>query len=101
NDDDEEDRRGQDRGRARGNRRLTASHPKGSAMPRQIIGAAFMSLDGVIQAPGAPEEDRSSGFPHGGWWEPQFDETLGQFISALFEPPFDLLLGRRTYDIFA
>ena len=70
-------------------------------MPRQIIGAAFMSLDGVIQAPGAPEEDRSSGFPHGGWWEPQFDETLGRFISALFEPPFDLLLGRRTYDIFA
>jgi dihydrofolate reductase len=70
-------------------------------MPRQVIGAAFMSLDGVIQAPGAPEEDRSGGFPYGGWWQPQFDDTLDEALTSLFARPFDLLLGRRTYDIFS
>lgn len=70
-------------------------------MPRKIIGAAFLSLDGVIQAPGGPDEDPSDGFPYGGWWASQFDEALGAKIGSLFEGPFDLLLGRRTYDIFA
>jgi dihydrofolate reductase len=70
-------------------------------MPRKIIGAAFLSLDGIMQAPGGPEEDRSGGFAYGGWWEPQSDEELGRKIGALFDRPFDLLLGRRTYDIFA
>jgi dihydrofolate reductase len=68
---------------------------------RRIIGAIFVSLDGVIQAPGAPEEDRTGGFEHGGWlrqfWDDESDEGLG----TLFTEPFDLLLGRRTYDIFA
>jgi dihydrofolate reductase len=68
---------------------------------RRIVGAVFVSLDGVIQAPGHPDEDRSGGFDLGGWLAPFFDEAVGERIDALFTPPFDLLLGRRTYDIFA
>jgi dihydrofolate reductase len=61
----------------------------------------FVSLDGVMQAPGAPEEDPTGGFELGGWLAPFFDEEVGERIDRLFTPPFDLLLGRRTYDIFA
>jgi dihydrofolate reductase len=68
---------------------------------RQITGAVFVSLDGVIQAPGHPDEDRSGGFELGGWLAGLFDEAVGERIDALFTPPFDLLLGRRTWDIFA
>jgi dihydrofolate reductase len=68
---------------------------------RRIIGAVFVSLDGVIQAPGGPEEDPTGGFELGGWLAPFFDEAVGERIDQLFTPPFDLLLGRRTYDIFA
>ncbi len=68
---------------------------------RRIIGAVFVSLDGVIQAPGHPEEDRSGGFELGGWLHQFFDEAVGERVDRLFTPPFDLLLGRRTYDIFA
>ena len=68
---------------------------------RKVIGAAFVSLDGVMQAPGGPEEDRSGGFEHGGWLANYFDEEGGNRIGKLFEGNFDLLLGRRTYDIFA
>jgi dihydrofolate reductase len=68
---------------------------------RRIVGAAFVSLDGVIQGPGAPDEDRSGGFDLGGWLAPFFDDEVGERIDRLFTPPFDLLLGRRTYDIFA
>ena len=68
---------------------------------RRIIGAAFVSLDGVMQAPGGPEEDRTGGFELGGWLAGYFDEEVGKRIDALFSEPFDLLLGRRTYDIFA
>lgn len=70
-------------------------------MSRQIIAAAFVSLDGIMQAPGAPEEDRSGGFAHGGWLAPVSDESVGNQVGWLFARPFDLLLGRRTYDIFA
>jgi dihydrofolate reductase len=70
-------------------------------MPRKIIGGAFISLDGVIQAPGGPEEDPSNGFEYGGWLSPLFDEALGNQVDSLFSQPFDLLLGRRTYEIFA
>ena len=70
-------------------------------MARKIIGAAFVSLDGVMQAPGGPDEDQSGGFAYGGWLEPLGDEALEGAIGALFGAPFDLLLGRRTYDIFA
>lgn len=68
---------------------------------RRVVGAAFMSLDGVIQAPGGPTEDPTGGFEHGGWLASLFDEAVGKEIDALFGRPFDLLLGRRTYDIFA
>lgn len=68
---------------------------------RRIIGGAFVSLDGVMQAPGGPEEDTSGGFDHGGWIAALFEEGLGNQVDTLFKPPFDLLLGRRTYEIFA
>ena len=70
-------------------------------MARKIIGAAFVSLDGVMQAPGGIEEDRSGGFEQGAWLAPVGDEALEQALGALFDGEFDLLLGRRTYDIFA
>jgi dihydrofolate reductase len=68
---------------------------------RKIIGGAFISLDGVVQAPGGPEEDTSGGFDHGGWIAAIFEEALGNQVDTLFKPPFDLLLGRRTYEIFS
>src|ERR671918_245695 len=68
---------------------------------RKVIGSVFVSLDGVMQAPGAPEEDRSDGFELGGWLPKYFDEETGKRVDALFAGPFDLLLGRRTFDIFA
>ncbi len=68
---------------------------------RSIIGAAFVSLDGVMQAPGGPGEDNQGGFDQAGWvfkmWDPGIEETLG----TVFSGDYDLLLGRRTYDIFA
>jgi dihydrofolate reductase len=70
-------------------------------MSRRIIGAAFVSLDGVIQAPGGPHEDPSGGFPFEGWLAPLGDEALGHQIDSVFRQPYDLLLGRRTYEIFA
>lgn len=70
-------------------------------MPRRIIGAAFVSLDGVMQAPGGPTEDPSGGFAHGGWLTAVMDEELGENIDRVLAEPFALLLGRRTYDIFA
>ena len=68
---------------------------------RKIIGAAFISLDGVIQGPGGPSEDPTGGFEHSGWLPPVGDEGIEEKIGELFGRPFDLLLGRRTYDIFA
>lgn len=68
---------------------------------RKIPGSVFLSLDGVMQAPGGPTEDPTGGFAHGGWLAPLFDEEAGQAIGAFFARPYDLLLGRRTYDIFA
>jgi dihydrofolate reductase len=68
---------------------------------RRIVVAAFVSLDGVMQAPGGPQEDPTGGFKFGGWVAPHFDEASGGAVSELFSRPFDLLLGRKTYDIFA
>ncbi|RWL92092.1 MAG: dihydrofolate reductase [Mesorhizobium sp.] len=68
---------------------------------RKIIAATFVSLDGVMQAPGGPEEDPVGGFEFGGWTFHSFDEVAGTAMEELFSKPFDLLLGRRTYDIFA
>lgn len=68
---------------------------------RKIIGAAFVSLDGVMQGPGGPTEDPTGGFRFSGWLPPVGDEAIEEKIGELFGRPFDLLLGRRTYDIFA
>lgn len=68
---------------------------------RRIIGSAFISLDGVIQAPGGPTEDPSDGFDGGGWVFKVWDEGIEETLGALFTGPYHLLLGRRTYDIFA
>ena len=68
---------------------------------RKIIGGTFISLDGVVQAPGGPTEDPTGGFGHGGWMFPFADEQVGAAVGEFFSRPYDLLLGRRTYDIFA
>jgi dihydrofolate reductase len=68
---------------------------------RKILVAAFTSLDGVMQAPGGPQEDPTGGFTLGGWTATYFDEALGTSLGSIFGRPFDLLLGRKTYDIFA
>lgn len=70
---------------------------------RKIITTTFVSLDGVMQAPGGPEEDRSGGFAYGGWTAGAdfWDEMAGSTMGGIMEQPFELLLGRRTYDIFA
>lgn len=68
---------------------------------RKIIVATFMTMDGVMQAPGGPEEDPSNGFKWGGWQFQYGDEQVNDTLSKLFSTPFDLLLGRRTYEIFS
>jgi dihydrofolate reductase len=68
---------------------------------RKLTGAAFVSLDGVIQAPGGPTEDPTGGFDQGGWVFGIGDDVVDPVLERLFNPPYALLLGRRTYDIFA
>ncbi|NJO12196.1 MAG: dihydrofolate reductase [Gammaproteobacteria bacterium] len=68
---------------------------------RKVIAAAFVSLDGVMQAPGGPEEDQDGGFRYGGWTFHYWDDVMGKVMDKSLGEPFDLLLGRRTYDIFA
>ena len=69
-------------------------------MSRKLTGAVFQSLDGVMQAPGGPEEDPAGGFQLGGWVQPLWDEDMGPFEQIIMGD-YDLLLGKRTYDIFA
>lgn len=68
---------------------------------RKLVIAEFLSLDGVMQAPGGPDEDREGGFEHGGWTVPFFDEQLGQIMTESVNRGGASLLGRKTYDIFA
>lgn len=68
---------------------------------RKVLAAVFVSLDGVMQAPGGPEEDPTGGFEMGGWTATYWDEVMGQAMGESFAAPFDLLLGRKTYEIFA
>jgi dihydrofolate reductase len=68
---------------------------------RKIITTTFISLDGVMQAPGAPDEDRDDGFAHGGWMFGYWDNVGSSTMDGFMRLPFELLLGRRTYDIFA
>jgi dihydrofolate reductase len=68
---------------------------------RRLIVTTFLTLDGVMQAPGGPDEDESGGFAHGGWSVTFWDERMGEVMGAAMSAPFDLVLGRTTYDIFA
>lgn len=68
---------------------------------RNIIAVEFLSLDGVIQGPGGPDEDTTNGFKYGGWFFPFSDETVGESLGLTYGQPYDLLLGRFTYNIFA
>jgi dihydrofolate reductase len=68
---------------------------------RKLIVSMFLTLDGVMQAPGGPEEDDSGGFAYGGWSVHYWDDLMGQVMTEAMSAPFDLVLGRRTYDIFA
>ena len=67
---------------------------------RKVIVLEHISIDGVIQAPGGPEEDPSGGFAYGGWISPYSDEILGTALRKQMNSPFDLLLGRKTFDIW-
>jgi dihydrofolate reductase len=68
---------------------------------RKLIVAAFVTLDGVMQAPGGPDEDPTGGFTQGGWAVNHWDDSMYARMGEMFAAPFDLLLGRRTYEIFA
>src|SRR6266849_8235034 len=68
---------------------------------RKIIVGAMVSMDGVMQAGGGPPEDPTKGFKFGGWVKPYFDQEFGEELDRVFKEKFDLLLGRKTYEIFA
>jgi dihydrofolate reductase len=68
---------------------------------RKLAVGTFLTLDGVMQAPGGPEEDPSGGFAHGGWSVNYWDDDMAQSMTERMSVPFDLVLGRRTYEIFA
>jgi dihydrofolate reductase len=68
---------------------------------RKLIVSTFLTLDGVMQAPGGPEEDDSGGFAHGGWSVNYWDEQMGQVMGEATSKPFAMVLGRKTYDIMA
>lgn len=69
---------------------------------RRIVTTTFVTLDGVMQAPGGPDEDTSGGFKYGGWQYGRWDDDItGGILNGFMSQPFELLLGRRTYDIFA
>lgn len=68
---------------------------------RKLVMGSFLTLDGVMQAPGGPDEDREGGFEHGGWLVPYFDERLVEIMTAWTKRAGAFLLGRKTYEIFA
>jgi dihydrofolate reductase len=68
---------------------------------RKIIVLSFITIDGVMQAPGGPKEDTSGGFKYGGWTVPYFDDFVGAVMAEQMGRPFDLLLGRKTFELFA
>jgi dihydrofolate reductase len=68
---------------------------------RKLIVTTFLTLDGVMQAPGGPEEDAEGGFAYGGWSVNYWDDVMGQVMGEFMGRPFDLVLGRKTYDLFA
>lgn len=99
------------RGRAGPNRGRPQPHPAAQARPNtgdaatttsgKLTVTAFLTLDGVYQAPGGPNLDRDGGFEHGGWVVPDFDDDMVGFINEVFTRPDAFVLGRRTYEIFS
>jgi dihydrofolate reductase len=81
--------------------KLRTTRQKGGGQMRKLTVNTFLTVDGVMQAPGGPEEDPTGGFTHGGWSVNYWDEAMGQRMGEFMGKPFDLLLGRKTYDIFA
>src|SRR5439155_123115 len=73
----------------------------GGVIVRKLKVSTFVTLDGVMQAPGGPDEDRSGGFTNGGWSVGYWDDRMGKVMGDFMGRPFELLLGRRTYGIFA
>jgi dihydrofolate reductase len=78
----------------------TGDRSKGHASWKLIV-STFLTLDGVMQAPGGPGEDEDAGFALGGWSVNYWDDRMGEVMGASMSNPFDLVLGRKTYDIFA
>ena len=74
---------------------------KGASVMRELVVSTFLTLDGVMQAPGGSQEDAEGGFAFGGWSVPYWDDEIAAFMTELMGKPFDLVLGRRTYDLFA
>ena len=68
---------------------------------RELAVLSFVTLDGVMQSPTSPEEDASGGFTDGGWGAPYWEEVMPQVYAEAMSEPYDLLFGRRTYDVFA
>ena len=68
---------------------------------RKLVVSMFMTLDGVVQAPGGPPEDPTGGFIWGGWSVNYWDESMNQVMSEIMGKPYELLLGRKTYEVFA
>jgi len=83
------------------NQTQSVTTTKTKSFSRKIIVLSFISLDGVMQAPGGPDEDKSGGFKHGGWTVPYFDDALGKIMGEQMSHRSDLLLGRITFEIFA
>jgi dihydrofolate reductase len=76
-------------------------HEPGDHRMRNLVVQTFLTLDGVMQAPGGPEEDPTGGFRHGGWSVNYWDDVMAQRMAQQMDVPFALLLGRKTYEIFA
>jgi dihydrofolate reductase len=90
-----------DRSRGLVHKWLEATDERKDDEMRELIVSTFLTLDGVMQAPGGPGEDDEGGFAHGGWSVPYWDDVMNEVMAEAFSVPFDLVLGRRTYDIFA
>src|SRR6266536_791669 len=84
-----------------GHRRRFKRTSNGEVRMRKLIVSEFVSLDGVIQAPGGKDEDRDGGFEHGGWTWPYWHDDIGQSFGAMMQDTDAFLLGRRTYEIHA
>lgn len=82
-------------------KKTTAKKASPASGTRKIVAQTFVSLDGVMQGPGGPDEDRDRGFAHGGWSMTYWDEPMGRIMAEFMAQPHELLLGRKTYDIFA